>query len=130
MPDLLAQLSQALKPQLFGDCDQETTDIRLQGYILEAEQLAAALPSEKQAKATEAWARYRAYADAADYWLGIPEQVDVASEGQVNMGDLTRRITVLERNRNYWKAIFDDLTAAPITPGRRGSHITDVEVQF
>lgn len=128
--ELLAQLSQSFKPALFGDCDQNATDERLQGYVLEARPLVAALDSATQIRGQEAWARYRAYSDAADYFLGVPEQIDVDSEGQVNQGDLGRRIAALERNRDRWKAIFDDFTAAPIAPTRRTSRISDVEANF
>lgn len=112
---LLERMHQAFSPEFFGDCDADTRDRRLKGYITEAQQKTATRPENAEAKdqAQEAWVQFRAYGDAFTYWLGKAASTSVEGEGSVNQGDVIARAKLMGAERDRWKAIFDGLLASP-----------------
>jgi hypothetical protein len=115
---LIQLLSNAFRPELFGE-DRSAFTARIQGYVTQATQKTTLNPTDSDAKIAtqEAWARFRAYSDAYDYTLSLPQDTAVDSEGSVNMGDKAALLRELRRARDEWKTTFDALMAVPEASG-------------
>jgi hypothetical protein len=109
LSDVLDRLEKKFQPSLLGLADSSAMRQRLNEYALEKQTEILALPVLQQDKAFESWVKYRAYDDAYDYLLALPEAVDIEGEGSTKLADRKTMLAALKAARDENEADFDDL---------------------
>jgi hypothetical protein len=109
LSDVLNRLEKKFQPSLLGLVDSSAMRQRLNSYALEKQAEVLALPVLQQDTGFESWMKYRAYDDAYDYLLALPEAVDIEGEGNTKLADRKTMLAALKAARDENEADFDDL---------------------
>jgi hypothetical protein len=109
LSDVLNRLEKKFQPSLLGLVDSSAMRQRLNEYALEKQTEILALPVLQQDKGFESWVKYRAYDDAYDYLLALPEAVDIEGEGNTKLADRKTMLAALKAARDENEADFNDL---------------------
>jgi hypothetical protein len=109
LSDVLNRLEKKFQPSLLGLADSSAIRQRLNEYALEKQTEILALPAPQQDKGFESWVKYRAYDDAYDYLLALPDTVDIEGEGSTKLADRKTMLAALKAARDENEADFNDL---------------------
>ena len=109
--DLLEELKDAFKPVLFGDAGVSERDARVERWFQQAVDETSSLTSPQSA--INAYVRWKAWDKAYKELEANPEKIGVDAEGDVDMGDISKRLSRRAAERDRWEAKYNGLLEEP-----------------